>query len=158
MQDIPNRIDSLSPEFKKATRDLIPTYRGNALRVEQHAEARTAAIMNPTEMEFLGQAMGLKPKPKLVVNEGPTAMKSQLIRLVRQPSSGGCPGWRVGPSKTLVVMKFCAISRKVDAATEHPLKTVTLINYLTTKERYSEKPSVVQDSKLHPLRIVPKRL
>ena len=59
LQDILGRIDALAPELRKATKGLVPTFKGYALRVEKHAEALITAAMNPKEAEILGPAMGL---------------------------------------------------------------------------------------------------
>ena len=154
-----SRIDALTPELKKATRGIIPTYKGYALRVEQQAEARITAVMNPKEAEILGPAMGLAAKSQWVVKGVPHyATKAQIIHTLSQSSAGGWPGWTIRPTKTLTSAKSGTITWKVDAETEPPMKTITLNNYLITIEAYIEKTLAAKGGSLPPLRIVPKRL
>ena len=158
LADILSRIDTLAPELKKATRGVIPTFKGYALRVVKSAEASITAVMNPKEAQILGPAMGLTATSQWVIKGVPHyATKSQIIHTLAQPANSSWPGWTVRPSKTLSAAKSGTTMWKVEAAQEPPLRTITLNNYLITIEAYNEAPAMSRGNRLAPLRIVPKR-
>ena len=158
LADILSRIDALPLELKKATRGVIPTFKGYALRVVQSAEAMVTQIMNPKEAQILGPAMGLASTSQWVIKGVPHyATKSQIIHTLAQPASASWPGWTVRPSKTMSAAKSGTTMWKVEAAQEPPMRTITLNNYLITIEAYNEILAANRGSKLTPMRIVPKR-
>ena len=142
MSDVIKKIDALPAQVKKATRGVIPTYKGYAIRCRREAELDVTKHLNPDEAETLGPAMGLKMETAWVVRGVPGyATRAQIISNLAKSSGNGWPGWTVRPRKTLssTARQGGTATWLIDAVTEPPLRVITLNKAVITIEMYYER-------------------
>jgi hypothetical protein len=119
------KVDELPLHLKKATRGIVPTYRGYALRTTKDKEAEIVGTLLPETAAELGPALGLKTSSAWILRGVPKdASKEQLIRALYAPSMSWS-GWTVRPRKTLGLPRFGKVNWVVDAAAEPPARSIT---------------------------------
>ncbi len=120
MVDALAKIDSLPPNLRKATRGIVPTARGYALRVVKEAEAEITTAVTPEVAAQLGPALGLKGSSTWAVRGVPrNATKEGIIRALNAASSRW-RGWVVKPVRTLTQPRNGKLDWLVEADVDPP--------------------------------------
>ncbi len=120
------KLDALPPNLRRATRGIIPTARGYALRVIKEAEADVTAVVTPEIAAQMGPALGLKGTSAWVVCGIPrNAAKEGIIRALNAPSSRW-RGWTVRPLRTITEPRGGKVDWLVEADVDPPARALTV--------------------------------
>ena len=125
---------------RDATRGLIPTRKGYALRVRKDAEGEITTNLNPAEATRLGPALGIRPKSAWVIKGVPAyADTGMIVKTIAQTTSHW-PGWVIRPRRPLTSSRGRVNTWLVDAVVEPPSKVITLNGFIISIEKYIEAP------------------
>ncbi len=120
------KIDELPPGLKKATRGIVPTFRGYSLRVIKSMEADVVKALLPELAAELGPALGLCAASAWVLRGVPRdATKEHIIKAFSTVTSAW-EGWTVRPRRTLGQPRHGKTDWVVDAACDPPLRSITV--------------------------------
>ena len=142
LPDILKSIENLPPQLRKATRGILPNFRGYVLRAQCDAEEQLTKHLNPKEAEAMGPALGLKTSSSWVVKGIPNyATRAEIVTRFAAASGNGWPGWKVRPRRTLATSsaKEGTATWLLDAANEPPLRAITLNKAVITIEMFHER-------------------
>ncbi len=126
MADALAKVDALPPNMRKATRGVVPTARGYALRVVKQAEADITAQITPEVAVQLGPALGLQAASTWVVRGIPReATKEGIIRALNAPTARW-QGWTARPIRTMAQPRNGKVDWLVEAEVDPPSRALTV--------------------------------